>query len=148
MRFKIVYEFLTGEKVIVKDRGKKRYEAIKEDHLNQRRNDYNETHKHMPLINCETFDTEELICDDPFWEGLFLTPEQVFFRKLWLAEQKEKLKRLQRAMRKLTKSQRRLIRQVYYKNMTTEEIAELDGRGVRAVRRHLQRILDYLRSQF
>jgi len=148
MRFKIIYEFLTGERVVIKARGKRLYETIREEHLTQRRNEDNETNKHLPLINCETFDTEELICDDLRWEGLFLTPEQVFFRKLWLAEQEERLKRLQRAMRKLTKSQRRLIRQIYYNNMTTEEIAELDGRGVRAVQRHLQRILDYLRSQF
>ena len=148
MRFKVVYQFLTGDKVIIKARGKRRYEAIKEEHLTQRRNNDNETNKHVPFINCETFDTEELICDDPRWEGLFLTPEQVFFRKLWLAEQEEKLQNLPRVMKTLTKEQKRLIKQYFFKEMSTSEIAELECLDISGIRKKLKRTLRFMRRQF
>ena len=148
MRFKVVYEFLTGEKVVVKARGKKLYEAIREEHLSERRNEYNETRKHVPYISCETFETEELICDDPFWEGLFLTPEQVFFRKLWLAEQEEKLRRLPRIMKTLTNEQKRLIKQYFFKEMSTSEIADCENLDISGVRKKLKRTLRFMRRQF
>jgi len=148
MRFKIVYQFLTGEKITARARGKKLYGVILEEHLNQRRNNDNETNKHVPYISCETFDTEELICDDPRWDGLFLSPEKVFFHHLWLAEQEERLKKLQRVMRRLTKSQRKLIRQIYRNNMEFDEIAEAEECDLSGIYKKHDRILNFLRSQF
>ena len=91
---------------------------------------------------------EELICNSSFWEAFFLTPEQVFFRKLWLAEQEERLKKLRSARRKLTKAQNKLVHQVYFNKMPFKEIAEEENCDLSGVYKRHRIILDFLRSQF
>ena len=61
MRFKTVYQFLTGDRFIAKARGKKLFRAIHEPHPIQRRNDYNATRKHVSYEGNEIldFDSEQ-----------------------------------------------------------------------------------------
>ena len=144
MKYEAMYEFVTGETLAIEIVDKHIQEAIEEMELYEKIRNRAETRRHEAYVEGQTEELHEYVC----LNGHFLTPEQALFHKLWIAEQAERLRKLRRVLRKLTKPQHRLIRQFYYKNMSETEIAREKRCSVSNVSQNLKRTLKFLRREF